>query len=94
MKHTPEAISQALADHRRGMSFCSCSKKYGIPIAVLCRRAKTPNMKTQGGQTALDRELEMYMARIATCAVWGFPLDNLDIRFLVKRYLDRRGVSI
>ena len=94
-KHTPQAISEALADHRRGMSFRSCSKKYGIPIAVLCRRAKTPNMKTQGGQTALDRELEIYMARrIATCASWGFPLDNLEIRFLVKGYLDRRGVSI
>ena len=94
-KHTPQAISEALADHRRGMSFRSCSKKYGIPIAVLCRRAKTPNMKTQGGQTALDRELEIYMARrIATCASWGFPLDNLDIRFLVKGYLDGRGVSI
>ena len=94
-KHTPQAISEALADHRRGMSFRSCSKKYGIPITVLCRRAKTPNMKTQGGQTALDRELEIYMARrIATCASLGFPLDNLDIRFLVKGYLDRRGVSI
>ena len=94
-KHTPEAINQALADHGRGMSFRSCSKKYGIPIAVLCRRAKTPNMKTQGGQTALDLELESYMARrVATCASWGFPLDHMDIRFLVKGYLDRRGVSI
>ena len=94
-KHTPEAISEALANHRRGMSFPSCSKKYGIPIAILCRRAKTPNMKTDGGKIALDLELEIYMARrIATCASWGFPLDNSDTSFLVKGYLDRRGVSI
>ena len=94
-KHTPEAINQALADHGRGMSFCSCLKKYGIPIAVLCRRSKTPKIKTQGRQTALDLELVSYMARrVATCASWGFPLDHMDIRFLVKGYLYRRGVSI
>ena len=32
--------------------------------------------------------------RIATRASWGFPLDSLNIRFLVKGYLDRRGVFI
>ena len=32
--------------------------------------------------------------RVATCASWGFPLDHMDIRFLVKGYLDKRGVSI
>ena len=48
------------------MSFGKCSRKCGIPIAVLCRRYKYPDMKTQGGQTALAKEVEQYMAeRIA-----------------------------
>lgn len=28
------------------------------------------------------------------CAEWGFPLDRLDLRLLVKGYLDRRGKKI
>ena len=51
VKHTPEAINSALADHRRGMSFQACSRKQGIPTAVLCRRARNPHIKPQGGQT-------------------------------------------
>ena len=93
-KHTAEAINRALADHRRGMSFRACSKKHGIPIAVLCRRAQNPRMKSQGGQTALKKDIEEFMAqRIATCASWGFPLDNNDVRYLVKGYLDKRGLT-
>ena len=39
-------------------------------------------MKTQGGQTALSKELEKYMAeRIAVCAMWSYPLDNFDVRY-------------
>ena len=56
-KHTPEEISQALADYKHGMFFRLCSKKYEIPVAVLCRKAKTNNMKIQEGQTALNRKL-------------------------------------
>ena len=93
-KHAPEAINSALADHRRGMSFRACSKKHGIPIVVLCRRARNPRMKSQGGQTALNKDIEEFMAqRIATCASWGFPLDNTDVRYLVKGYLDKRGLT-
>ena len=32
--------------------------------------------------------------RIATCASWGFPLDNNDVRYLVKGYLDKRGLTL
>ena len=81
-KHTSEAISQALGDHRRGISFRSYLDQYGTPIAMLCRRAKT-----KGGQTALNRELKICMARrITTCASWGFLL---DIGFLdIESFLD------
>ena len=69
-KHTPEAINSALADHCRGMSFRACARKHGIPIAVLCRRARNPSMKNQGGQTALRKILrnlwpaELLLARL------------------------------
>ena len=62
-KHTPEAINRALADHRRGMSFRACSRKHGIPTAVLCRRVHNPRMKSQGGQTVLSKDIEEFMAK-------------------------------
>ena len=33
-------------------------------------------------------------SRIATCSAWGFLLDNTDVRYLVKEYLDKRGLTI
>ena len=77
------------------MSFWACSRKHGISIAVLCRRARNPRMKTQGGQTALSKDIEEFTASIiATCSAWGFPLDNTDVRYLVKGYRDKRGLTI
>ena len=63
VKHTPEAISSALADHRRDMSFRACSRKHEIAITVLCRRARNPHMKSQGGQRGLFSSLEKILAQ-------------------------------
>ena len=94
-KHSKETIGKALTDHDKGMSFRKCSRKYGIPIAVLCRRYKYPDMKTQGGQTVLAKEVEQYMAeRIAVCSICGYPLDWLGVRCFVNGYLDKQGESI
>jgi len=69
--------------------------KYGIPIAVLCRRYKYLDMKSQGSQTALVKEVEQYIAeRKAVCSTWGYPLDCFGVRCFVKGYLDKRGESI
>ena len=70
-KHTAEAINRALADHQRGMSFRACSKKHGIPIAVLCRRAQNPRMKSQGGQTALKRHRGIYGPKNCNLCILG-----------------------
>ena len=88
-------LQRLLTHHRRGLSFRACSRKHGIPKAVLCRRARNPRMKTQGEKTALSKDIEEFMAsRIATCSAWGFPLDNTDVRYFVKGYLDKRGLTI
>ena len=95
VKHSSETIKKALADHEKEMSFRNYFRKHNVLIAVLCRRYMNPNMKTQGHQTALSKELEKYMAeRIAVFAMWGYPLDIFDIRYFVKGYLDKRGIAI
>ena len=93
LKHTPEAINSALADHRRGMSFPACSRKHGIPIAVLCCRARNPHMKPQRGQSVLSKDTEKFMAKkVASSATLNFPLDSTDIRYLFKGFLNKRGL--
>lgn len=33
------------------------------------------------------------VGKLVTCASWGYPMDTLDMRLIVKTYLDRRGVQ-
>ena len=62
-------------------------------MAILCRKASNSHMKLQGGQTVLSKDTEKFMAkRVASCGTLGFPLDSTDIRYLVKEYLDKRGL--
>ena len=94
-KHSLESMKRALADHSRGMSYRKCSKKHSIPITVLYRHAKNPDIKSHGGQTAISKNVEHYLAeRLSTCGSWGYPLDNMDIRLIVKAYLDRSKIKI
>ena len=50
-------------------------------------------MKPHGGQTVLSKDAEKFMTkRVARCATLGFPLDSSDVPYLVKGYLDKRGL--
>ena len=52
-------------------------------------------LKKIGGQRCLSDELEDQIVRATnTLADWKVPLEGLDIRFMVKNYLDARGVKI
>lgn len=51
-------------------------------------------MKPQGGQTALTEADEEYLiTNINACAEWGYPLDTMDLRFIVKMYFDKLGIQ-
>ena len=52
-------------------------------------------VKKQGGQTVLTEDEEkVLVSRVITMGKWGFSLDAMDLRMLVKSYLDRRGVTV
>ena len=75
------------------MSYRKAEKAYGVPKNQIHRRIKNPDTKSPGGQPVLDTTLEDHIAsRLVTCSDWGFPLDALDLRYLVKGYLDKRGL--
>lgn len=67
----------------------------GIHYSVIYRHVKKKKIKKQGGQTSLKLDEEnLLIENILLYAKWGFPLDRLDLRLLVKGHLDRRGYRI
>ena len=67
-------------------------KKYPLKLAAPLKGIHT---KSVGRQTVLSHEEESLLCeRIITLADWGFPLDILDLRMLVKGYLEKRGITV
>lgn len=92
-KYDLEAAIRAIK--ARQVTYREAEEVYGINYSVLYRHVSNPNIKTQGGQTALSAaEEKLLVSSILTCAEWGYPLDRFDVRCLVKGYLDRRGKTV
>lgn len=68
------------------------SKKYGIPKGTLINKIHGRGIKKHGGQTVFSKtEEDEFVDGLLTCAKWGFPLNDLDLRLTAKAYLDRVG---
>ena len=76
------------------ISIFKASKLYGIQYGTLYNKSKLRHMKNFGGQTRLQPHTEEKILQIISILTgWKLPLDKLDIRRLVKGYLDRMGVT-
>ena len=65
---------------------------YDVPRSTLQDSVKQTHPASSGGQPVFQPMEERVMAQnIALLADWGFPLDVLDVRMLVKQYLTVRG---
>lgn len=93
-KYEPAVLSKAVEELAiPNASLKNVSEKYNIHISVLYRHSKKI-MKPQGGQNALLKEDKEYLIEnINICAEWGYPLDTMDLRYIVKMYLDKLGVQ-
>ncbi|XP_063221130.1 uncharacterized protein LOC134530328 [Bacillus rossius redtenbacheri] len=95
-KHSPDHIKNALSDIESGISLRKAAEKHGIHYSVLYRHVKRgPDIKHQGGQTALSFEEEnLFVDRLKICSEWGYPIDSTTLRLLVKDFLDSRGKEV
>ncbi|KAF2888285.1 hypothetical protein ILUMI_17889 [Ignelater luminosus] len=58
----------------------------------LMRKMRKKDMRKVGRPSVFNEQTENIIVRcIAMCADWGFPLTTLDIRLIVKLYMDRHG---
>nr|CAH7761203.1 unnamed protein product [Callosobruchus chinensis] len=78
-----------------GWSLRRASAEFKIPFGTLRNKFFGLRIKKTGGQTVFSGEEERAFIKSATlCAEWGFPLAILDLRYLAKNYLDRKGRTI
>ena len=93
-----ETIIKDIEDLNNGMSFRNCSEKHNLSVttSTLHRHFKTGStLKKRGGQTTLTAEEEAVMVdRLKVCSDWGYPVDSLTLRLLVKDFLERQGKPV
>ena len=69
-------------------------QQFSVPYASLQNKTKGSHPKNIGGQKHLSDDFEKQSVSAAnTLAYWKVPLDRLDIRHLVKNYLDAGRVK-
>nr|CAI5850132.1 unnamed protein product [Callosobruchus analis] len=87
-----QALQKVTGD---GWSLRCASAEFKIPFGILRNKFCGLRIKKIGDQTVFTESDERAFIKSATlCAEWGFPLAILDIRYLAKNYLDRKGRSI
>lgn len=85
----------ALRQYKSGqISLRDAHEIFNIPKSTLQRHA-TKDVKKPGGQPILRAEEETRLVELITMmGEWGYPLEKIDIRYIVKGYLDRKGIKV
>ena len=70
----------------------AAAREFKVPRTTLQRRAKGQSGEKLGGPTVLSAaEEKEIVARMILFGEWGFPLTTVDLRNMVKSYLDTVG---
>ena len=93
-KYEHQDMEDALAAVMGGMPVKQAARQFHVPRTTLQGRAKGNHGEKLGGPTILSPDEEKEIAlRLVTFGDWGFPLTTLDLRNMVKAYLDKQGKS-
>jgi len=93
--YTVDVLRDAVAAVQEGISIRQSSKRFGIPFGTLYNRIKKNHQMKPGGMTTLtDNEEKVIAEHVTVVSDWGFPLESLDLRLIVKGYLDRTGRNL
>lgn len=96
MSYSKETLNNAIREvQAKTLTIDPASKKYKIPRSTLALRVKTKTTYPQSGRPHLLSEVEenILIDHLNAVASWGFPFDLLDLRLLVKSYIDRKGIN-
>lgn len=96
-KHDSIVLQQAVMDVKNNVfTLRRAAEHYGINYSVIYRHLKKGDaIKSHGGQTCLSNgEERILIDRLKICAEWGYPIDVLNLRVIIKEFLDRKGKHV
>lgn len=86
------AVLESVKDIENGLSSWEASQKHGVPYRTIQNKNKRKHTNKYGGQMALGSQEEAGLAStILIAAEWGYPLTKLDIRLIVKSFLEENN---
>ena len=92
--YSADQLDRAVRRVARGESILTASRKHNIPYGTLYNRVHHLHIKKVGTPFRLTSETEQLVVNaVQKLGQWKVPLDGLDVRFLVKSYLDKQGVA-
>lgn len=93
--YKPEDVENAVKAVQAGMSVQLASQTYKVPRPTISRKLLGRNTRPVGHPTVLSTEEERLISHtLGVVAEWGFPLSKLDVRDVVKKFLDKQGRNI
>lgn len=77
------------------ISIHKAARDYKLSKSLLFRRIHAQQTNKPGGQTVLSpNEEAIIVKRLIQCSDFGFPLQPMDLRVIVKTYLDEEGRTV
>ncbi|XP_046689276.1 MFS-type transporter clz9-like [Homalodisca vitripennis] len=90
--YSEESLKKAVVAVKSGIFRRKAAVEFGIPRATLNRAVEDKPLNKVGWPCVLSEEEQVRLAECVSLAGdWGFPLNMLDIRLIVKGFLDRSG---
>ena len=90
--YTEEQMEAALSAVREGLSFVKAAKDFNVPKTTLITKYSGHSTKKSGGQTFLSSSCEAAIVLVLNQLVdWKVPLTMMELRMLVKNYIDLSG---
>ena len=91
-QHLEKAVNEI---KREKSSYIVASQRWGKDMMEIFQAPKKTHQHPVGRLPIItSAEEEMFKKHLCMAAEWGFPLDLVDIRVIVKCYLDRCGVNV
>jgi len=92
--YSEQTLLHAMKDVQQGMSQSKAADKHGIPQRTLSDKLRKAHPANVGRPTVLSDETEKQIANALDCLTdWGFPFQTIDLRIMVKNYLDNLNIS-
>ena len=91
--YTDENLKKAIKACRdESLSIQEACDLHGVKRGTLHNVLKEKHQNAPGGMTVLSQTEELaFVNHLMVVNEWGFPMDEMDVQYLAKSYLDKQG---